>query len=108
VLCSVLLAAHFATDYLGDEGLLLAAAAGGLADVDAITLAASRAAGDGTLGVDLAALAIAIAVAANTIVKAGIAISFGGRRFGAGVAVVFAIGLAVAGGAAAAVVASGW
>lgn len=96
ILCGVLLAAHFATEYLGDRGILLAAAASGLADVDAITLAAAQQARTGGLGLDLAALAIAIAVASNTIVKAGIAVVGGGRRFGAGVAVVFGIGLAAA------------
>ncbi len=100
VLCGVLLVAHFATVYLGSRGLILAAAATGLADVDAITLAAARAVADG-LPADLAAIAIAVAVASNTLVKGGIAMVGGGRRFGAGVATVFAIGLAL--GAAVAV-----
>ena len=100
ILCAVLLAAHFATEYLGNEGLLLAAAAAGLADVDAITLAAATQASSGGLSIGLAALAIAIAVASNTLVKGGIAIGVGGRRFGAGVAVAFAIALAAAGAVA--------
>jgi uncharacterized membrane protein (DUF4010 family) len=100
VFCVVLLAAHFATEYLGDEGLLLAAAAAGLADVDAITLAASAEASQGTMSVELAALAIAIAVAANTLVKGGIALVAGGRRFGVGVAIGFAAALAAAGAVA--------
>jgi uncharacterized membrane protein (DUF4010 family) len=102
ILCAVLLGAHFATEYLGDRGMLLAAGAAGLADVDAITLAASRQASDGTLTAEVAALAIAIAVAANTVVKGGIAVVGGGRRFGAGVALVFGIALGVAVAAAAA------
>jgi uncharacterized membrane protein (DUF4010 family) len=103
ILCAVLLGSHFATEYFGDRGILLAAAASGLADVDAITLAASRQAGEGALAIDLAALAIAVAVASNSVVKAGIAIVGGGRRFGTGIAI--ALGLAVAAAAAAATIA---
>ena len=101
ILCVVLLLAHVATEYLGDQGLLLAAFASGLADVDAITLASLREASSGHLGPDIAALAIAIAVASNTVVKGTLAVLGGGRRFGAGVAIVFAIALAAAGVAAA-------
>lgn len=100
LLCAVLLVAHFATEHLGGEGLLLAAAAAGLADVDAITLAAATEARAGTLSVELAALAIAIAVAANTLVKGGIAVVAGGRRFGTGVVIGFAAALAAAGAVA--------
>lgn len=96
ILCGVLLGAHFATEYLGDRGILLAAAASGLADVDAITLAASRQAGEGTLAVDLAALAIAVAVGSNTLVKSGIAFFGGGRRFGVGIATALGLGIAAA------------
>jgi uncharacterized membrane protein (DUF4010 family) len=107
LLCAVLLAAHFATQYLGGEGLLLAAAAAGLADVDAITLAASTEASAGTLSIELAALAIAIAVAANTLVKGAIAIVAGGRKFGVGVAIGFAAALAAAGTVAVILLAAG-
>ncbi len=99
ILCGVLLIAHFATEYLGSQGLVLAAAATGLADVDAITLAASRAFADG-MSSTAAATAIAVGVASNTVVKAGLAIVGGGWRFGGRIAAVFAAGL-VAGAAAA-------
>ena len=97
VLCAVLLGAKLATTWMGDAGLLVAAGLSGLTDVDAITLAAAAQARDATLSADLAALAITIAVAVNTIVKAGMAWFGGGRRFGRPVVVVFAlaIGLAV-------------
>jgi uncharacterized membrane protein (DUF4010 family) len=104
VLCAVLLVAHFATEYLGGHGLMLAAAAAGLADVDAITLAAATEAMAGRLSIDLAALSIAIAVASNTVVKGGIAVIAGGRRFGAGVVLGFAVALAAAGAVAIVVV----
>ncbi len=90
VLCAVLLLAHFAQATLGDSGFLVAAAASGLADVDAITLAATSQAAGGTLSVDIASLAIAIAVISNTIVKGGIAWFAGGRPFGRDVLKIFA------------------
>lgn len=106
VLCGVMLTAHVATEYLGQYGLVLAGAASGLADVDAITLAAARQASEGAIGADTAALAIAVAVASNTLVKAGIAIGAGGRGYGARVGVVFGLGLVAAGITAAIVTAT--
>jgi len=94
VLCAVLLLAHFAQATLGDNGFLVAAAASGLADVDAITLAATSQAAGGTLSVDIASLAIAIAVISNTIVKGGIALFAGGRPFGRDVVKIFAASMA--------------
>ncbi len=96
ILCAVILAAHFATEYLGQYGLVLAGAASGLADVDAITLAAARQAGDGSIAVSTAAIAIAVAVASNTLVKGGIAIAAGGKGYGLRIAAVFGVGLLAA------------
>ncbi len=95
VLCAVLLVAKLATRWFGDEGFLIAAAVSGLTDVDAITLAAAEQSRAGTLAADVAALAIAIAVCANTIVKAAMAWFGGGRAFGRAVALVFALAIAV-------------
>jgi uncharacterized membrane protein (DUF4010 family) len=100
----VLLSARLATEYLGGQGIFLAAFAAGLADVDAIALAASTEATRGALSADYAALAVSIAVASNTLVKGGLALFAGGRRFGVGVALAFAAALAAAGVAAALVV----
>lgn len=102
VLCGVLLLTTLAQRAFGDSGIFLAALAAGLADVDAITLAASKQAMDGALTVESAALAITLAVASNTIVKGGIALGAGGRAFGVGVVAFFALGLLAAGGVAAA------
>lgn len=90
-LAGVLLLAHFARHYLGDQGLYLAAAAAGLADVDAITLAVSEQASIGSLAATTASLAITIAVISNTIVKGSWAVVAGGKTFGRGIAVVFAV-----------------
>lgn len=97
ILVVVLIVSAVLTDWLGGQGLLVAAAFAGLADVDAITLAASQQASLETMSIELAALAITIAVASNTLVKGGIAVGLGGRRFGLGVLVVFGIAI-VAGG----------
>jgi uncharacterized membrane protein (DUF4010 family) len=96
VLCGVLLGAKLATRWMGDEGMLVAAGLSGLTDVDAITLAAAAQARDAILTSDLAALAITIAVAVNTVVKAGMAWFGGGRRFGRPVVLVFALAIALA------------
>jgi uncharacterized membrane protein (DUF4010 family) len=103
VLTAVLFIAAVAKDYLGDRGVLLASAASGLADVDAITLAVSRQAGDAVLGESIAVLAITIAVISNTVVKGGLAVGGGGRRFGAPIALGFLIAIAVGAGVALAV-----
>ena len=58
--------------YLGDAGLYLAGAIGGLTDVDAIALSMGQLAlADPTSG-DAASRTIVIAVASNTLLKAGL------------------------------------
>lgn len=100
ILCAVLVVSAIAKQEFGERGVYLTAAASGLADVDAVTLAVSRGAQAGQLGVSAAVLAITIAVIANTCVKAGIALLAGKRAFGAHVAgVLLGAGL-VAGGLA--------
>jgi uncharacterized membrane protein (DUF4010 family) len=102
VMVGVLLLAAFAREYLGDRGVVAVAAASGIADVDAITLAVTRSVQLGELGVDLAALAVTVAVMSNTLVKAGIAVVAGGRDFGMPVArvlvaaAVLGVGIALA------------
>ncbi len=101
LLVAVRLLAHFAQRWLGDEGILLAAGASGLADVDPITISVSRQVGAGELAVGVAVLAIIIAVVANMIVKGIAAVVLGGPRFGRDLAIVFAAGVALAVGVAA-------
>ncbi len=100
ILCAVLVVSAIAKQEFGERGVYLTAAASGLADVDAVTLAVSRGAQSGQLGVSAAVLAITIAVIANTCVKAGIALLAGKRAFGAHVAGVLLGAGAVAGGLA--------
>jgi uncharacterized membrane protein (DUF4010 family) len=95
VLCAVLFASKLATFYFGQRGFLVAALVSGLADVDAVTLASAEQASDQSVSVGFAALAIAIAVTANTVTKAVMAVSAGGRRFGLPIAVVFGVAIAL-------------
>ncbi len=84
----VLLATKGANHYLGDQGLYLASALGGTTDVDAVTLSTARLANDGAATPIVATVAIAIAIAANTIVKTCLAGGIGGWVLGRRVGVV--------------------
>ncbi|MBA1158393.1 MgtC/SapB family protein [Microvirga mediterraneensis] len=82
----------------GDVGITILAALSGIADVDAITLSLARLANNGITPVT-AALGIGIAVAVNTVVKAGMTFSLGTGQ--AGWIVSGASGAAIAAGGAA-------
>ena len=76
----VTFAAKAAEVTLGDAGLYLAAALAGLTDVDAIALSMANLAGGDPTREDVAARAILIAVLANTLTKAGMALFMGEPR----------------------------
>lgn len=78
----ILFLVRMAREWWGDQGLFIAAALSGLADVDAITLSISEQAHGGTLPLEVGALGITIAVVSNGVVKTGIAFGSGTRRFG--------------------------
>ncbi|WP_262030299.1 MgtC/SapB family protein [Microvirga sp. Mcv34] len=82
----------------GNVGITILAALSGIADVDAITLSLARLANSGITLVT-AALGIGIAVAVNTVVKAGMTFSLGGTQAGWIVSAA-SIAAIVAGGAA--------
>jgi uncharacterized membrane protein (DUF4010 family) len=88
LLTAVFVASKVATHYLGAGGAYIAALVAGMADVDAITLSMGDLARGG-LAVKVAAVAILLAAASNTITKAGIAVSAGGWRFGGRVGALF-------------------
>jgi uncharacterized membrane protein (DUF4010 family) len=94
-LCAILLLSKIAVEQLGEQGFYLASAASGLADVDAISLAAARGATTGSLSVDAAALAVVIAVTSNGVAKSIMALTAGGRAFGLRIAIAL-IGSALA------------
>jgi uncharacterized membrane protein (DUF4010 family) len=93
----VLLATRAATEYLGPRGLYLAAGLAGTTDVDAVTLSSAELAGGG-LDALTATVAIAIAIAVNTVVKTALAAFVGGAGLGRRMALVG--GLIVGAGAA--------
>jgi len=96
LLATVLVASSMARNAFGNSGFIATAAVSGLMDVDAITLAATRLAAGGELDMDVAALAITVAVVSNTIVKGVISWVSGGRGYASDIAKV--LGGAMAGG----------
>lgn len=81
LLLVVTVAAKLLTAYAGSSGAYLLAAASSVADVDAISISMARLA-SGPLGVDVAATAISIVAAGNTLSKAAIGWMTGGAEFG--------------------------
>jgi len=73
----VLIVVRAAQANWGEAGVLTTAAVLGLTDVDALTLSMAR----GVASLETAALAIAVGVLANTLLKALVAVAFGTRRF---------------------------
>ncbi len=95
VLGVVMAAARILSGLYGSGSLLPVAAFAGLVDVDAITLTVSRMVGQG-LDLRLAALAVLVAAAVDSVSKSVIALVVGGKRFG----LMYAAGTVVAGAAA--------
>lgn len=88
-----------AEEWLGGAGLLALAAVSGLADADAIILSLATEWDPARIDGRTIAAAVLIAAATNTAVKAGLALSIGGRRMGGLTAAALGAMLA-AGGAA--------
>lgn len=86
----VLLGARAATEYLGRKGTYLAGVAGGLTDVDAITLSMASLSATGEVAERVAATTIYLGTVSNTVVKAGMATVVGGWVFGRQIAIAFA------------------
>ena len=94
-------AALMALDYIsarfGAGGVLATAAALGLTDVDALTLSMNRL-GSSAEAVPLAARAIAVGIAANSLLKLALTVVFGGTHFrrvaSLGVAAIFVAAIA--------------
>ena len=92
---AILFVAKLATLYLGNQGLYMAAALSGLADVDAITLTIAEQTKAATLMHQVGAVGIIIAVVSNSVVKTAIAIYSGGWLFGRVVGVCLGLATAV-------------
>lgn len=93
----VLLATKAANAYLGASGLYIASALGGTTDVDAVTLSTAKLV-NGDLAASVAAIAITIAIVANTIVKTALSIWVGGWALGKRVVIIGALILVAGGG----------
>jgi uncharacterized membrane protein (DUF4010 family) len=99
LLAAVMLAAELVRRMFGGVGVLMVAALSGVADVDAVTISMARMAG-GDVEPTMAAHAIMIGIAVNTVSKTVMAGSVGNRKVGLLVggisAAALAAGLAVA------------
>lgn len=84
VLVFALLVGRWGAAVLGPEGAVLGAAAAGLADAHAGSIAAASLSVQGDITVGTALAAIAAALGSNLLVKIALAFTAGGRRFGAG------------------------
>lgn len=98
----VVLVVRAAREYYGEQGMFAASALSSVADVDAVTIAFSRA-GPGETGWRVPAAAVTVAAVANTLVKLGLGVLLGQGRFRLYVGVALGL-MAVAGAAAGAVV----
>jgi uncharacterized membrane protein (DUF4010 family) len=77
----VLLVAAALSDWLGNVGLMLAAAVSGLADTHAPAVATAAVAASGRIGAEQAVIPILLAFTANAGTKAVVAFAAGGRAF---------------------------
>lgn len=91
----VTIAAELARRWIGSTAVLAVAAVSGVADVDAVTVSMARTAA--RMGLDVATLAILIAVGVNTVSKAVIAAVTGGRAIGLYVGAASLVALVAAG-----------
>lgn len=81
LLAAVVVASRVLSETFGGGGGMVFAAITGLGDVDAITLSMTEMAG-GVISKGSAALAILLAVTANSLSKSALALATGGRSFG--------------------------
>jgi len=91
----IMLMADIVNQQVGSSGVLLVAAASGLADVDAVTISMARLSPI-HIDINTAVRAIVIAMGVNTIAKAVMATSIGGRKIGIYVGSASALGLILA------------
>lgn len=91
----VMFAVFYVREWVGDVGMLASGFVLGLTDVDALTLSMTRSVSTGTT-IESACRAITAGIIANSLMKAGIAVTIGTRRF-AWQAAVALIAMAAAG-----------
>jgi len=81
LLAAIMLLSRGLSEFYGDAGIYLLAAASGIADVDAITLSLANMTGE-DLTISVAALAVLTAALVNAAVKAALSLGIGGRAVG--------------------------
>jgi len=91
----IIFVAKLAQIFAGSTGLYVAGILSGLADVDAITLTMSKLSKLGEIAPNVAVITIILAVASNTLVKAGMAWFLGEKKFAKYILVIFALILLV-------------
>jgi uncharacterized membrane protein (DUF4010 family) len=95
---AVLMVVFFARTTWGESGVFTSAAVLGLTDVDALTISMARGVAE-SVSLDVAARALAVGVLSNTVMKLGLALTFGSGRFkgiaGAALATMAAVTAAV-------------
>jgi uncharacterized membrane protein (DUF4010 family) len=96
LLTGVVVASRYATGRFGSAGLYGLSAAAGLADVDAVVLTAADQAAQAAIAPTTAGAAVLIAVAANLVLKAAMALAVAGRPVGYRVLGAFATAAAAA------------
>lgn len=100
LLALIMLLGKALTEWFGDAGVYVLAAASGVADVDAINLSLSRMTAD-DLALRTAAIGVILAASVNSLVKSGMALSIGGVVLGRlvavplGIATIAGLGLAL-------------
>lgn len=95
LLAVIMLLGKALSEWAGDAGLWILAAASGLADVDAITLSLARMS-QGETALQVASVGIIIAAGANSVLKGSMALGIGGRALGWRVLLPLATGSAAA------------
>lgn len=90
----VIFAVGAARQHLGENALYAVAIISGLTDMDAITLSIAQMVHHGRIDAGSGWQLILVASLSNLVFKAGIATFLGGRRFGRGVLLAFALGIA--------------
>ncbi|MBM3549387.1 MAG: MgtC/SapB family protein [Alphaproteobacteria bacterium] len=96
ILSAVMLLARAMSEMFGSTGAIISSAVVGLADVDAATIAVARLV-PGSLTELVAATAILLAVASNTVSKIAIGATTGGGSFAVGIALMSGLCFAAAG-----------
>lgn len=81
ILASILLIAAAAQDWLGETGVLIAAAIGGLADTHSAAVSVASLVEEKKIAAPMAVVPILAALTTNTLTKAAFAIATGGRVF---------------------------